>query len=130
MDEGLITEANDGRKVGEAGVADALGDGDAGDGDTGEEIEPELGKRVPGRPFEYGNKILEVAPRHRARRLALEIAEGIVRQERLFQAVPERREERPPAGKVHLVTLHIQRSHDGKSMIPDPISETPLGRTG
>ena len=36
-----LTEANDGRNVSKFGVADSLRDGEAGNGDSSEQIEPE-----------------------------------------------------------------------------------------
>lgn len=84
-----LTETNDGVKVGETGVADALGDGEAGDGDAGEKVGLKLGEGVLGCPLQYGNEVLHQAACGGAPRLVLQMPKWIVRQERLLEVGPE-----------------------------------------
>lgn len=55
----IHTEAENRRQVGELGVADALRDGEAGDGDAGDEIGLEEVQRVTRRPLKDGEHILD-----------------------------------------------------------------------
>jgi hypothetical protein len=97
------TEADDGREVGELGVADALRDGEAGDGDPGEEVVLELAGGVARRPLQGRHEVLERAPRARGGRARPQAPERVVGEERLGQARPHRLHERLPRRQVHLV---------------------------
>jgi hypothetical protein len=95
------TKSDDGREVGEARVADALRDGEAGDGDAGEEVVLELVEAVVRRPLQRRHEVLERAPRALPRRERREAAEGIVGEEGLREARPQRLREGPPRREVH-----------------------------
>ena len=99
----MRTEADDGREVGELGVADALRDGEAGDGDAGEEVVLELAEGVARRPLEGRDEVLEPAPRALGGRERPEPPERVVGEERLREARPQHLRERPLRRQVHLV---------------------------
>ena len=74
----MLTESEDGREVGELGVADALRDGEAGNGDAGDEVRLEGAQRVGRRPLQDREEVAErrhrapsgpVLPHHRAERV-------------------------------------------------------------
>ena len=54
----MLTEAYNGRDFSEFSVADALRDGEAGNGDSGEDVILEHAESVFGQPFKDGNKVL------------------------------------------------------------------------
>lgn len=72
-----LTQADDRRDVSELGVADSLGDGQAGDRDSGQDIVPEQLKVVFREPFEYGDEVLQ---RLGEGLVVLEFLEGVVRE--------------------------------------------------
>jgi hypothetical protein len=91
-----LTESEHGRQVGELGVADALRDGEAGDGDAGDEVGLEGGQRVGRRPLEEREEVAQrghgpppgpALPHHPAER--------VVREEGLLEVPAERVQERP-----------------------------------
>lgn len=54
-----LTKSDDGRDAGEIGIADALRDGQTGDGDTGDEVGFEEVEGVARSPFEEGDEVFE-----------------------------------------------------------------------
>ena len=95
------TESDDGREVGESRVADALRDGEAGDGDAGEEVVLELVEAVVRRPLERRHEVLERAPGPGLGRERAEAAERVVGEEGLREARPQRLHEGPSRREVH-----------------------------
>lgn len=105
------TESDDGRELGEVGVADALRNGEAGDGDAGEEIVLEEGEGVGGEPSQYRDEILKGLHRPTTqRRLRLELLERVVGEEGLLQLRTEYAHEASRRTPVHapgiLLLLH------------------------
>lgn len=95
-----LTEADDGRDIGELGVADALGDGEAGDRDAGEEVVPEQFQVVLREPFEDRDEVLQ---RLLEGLLPLELPEGVVGEQGFLDMGLEGGAEASRAGEVHLV---------------------------
>jgi hypothetical protein len=92
----LLTEPEDGRQVGELGVADALRDGEAGDGDAGDEVGLEGAQRVRRRPLEEREEVAQRGQRPpRGPALPHHGAERVVREEGLLEVRPESVQERP-----------------------------------
>lgn len=85
----------------EAGVADPLGDGEAGDRDSGEEVVPELGQAVPGGPLQDGEVVLHGSPGAPSAGKILERTERVVGEERLLEVGGEGGRERPLAHQIH-----------------------------
>lgn len=89
-------EAKDGGQVGELGVADALRDGEAGDGDAGDEVRLEGAEPVGRDPFQEREEVAERghgAPAEAA--LPDHGPERVVGEEGLLEVRPERVQERP-----------------------------------
>ncbi|KAG6504228.1 hypothetical protein ZIOFF_036559 [Zingiber officinale] len=107
----VITEAEDGREVGELGVADALGDGEAGNGDAGDEVRLEEGEGVGGSPVKDGEEVLDAEHEFPPRRLVAELPERVVREERLLQVRPEGVQERPHRRNRHTPRELRHRRH-------------------
>ncbi|BAS82416.1 Os03g0161302, partial [Oryza sativa Japonica Group] len=88
-------EAEDGREVGELGVADALGDGEAGNGDAGDEVGLEGAEGVRRRPLHEREHVPERRRRAPpAPALPPHHPERVVRQECLLHVPPQRLQER------------------------------------
>jgi hypothetical protein len=96
------TKSDDGREVGEARVADALRDGEAGNGDAGDEVGLEGAERVGGRPLQEREEVPE-----RSRRAPPGAAlphhgpERVVREEGLLEVGAERVQERARLRQRH-----------------------------
>jgi len=108
----LLTEADDGRQIGEVGVADALGDGQAGDGEPGDEIGLEQRQRVVGSPGEDGEQVLKREGPFGLGRHPLEMAKGVVGEKRLLE--PQLQLVRgAPRGREHHLVSHLQHPYLG-----------------
>lgn len=77
----VLTEADDRGQAGQAGVADALRDGKAGDGDSGDEVGLEEVEGVAGGPLEDGDEVLQGEDEGSGGWLVLELLEGVVGEE-------------------------------------------------
>ena len=96
------TKADDGREVGKAGVADALRDGEASNGDACEEVVLELDEAVARGPVQHWDEVLERAPRMPGREQHADPTERVVGEERLGQVRPHLLHEGAAGGQVHL----------------------------
>lgn len=106
----MLTEAKNRRQVCQLGVADSLGDGEAGDGDPGDEIGLEELESVARAPLKDGQDILESEDEFSGGWLVLELPQRVVREESLLHGVLESRNERLWRGNRHSVRrLHIRR---------------------
>ena len=80
-----LTKADDGREAAKLSVADALGDGEAGNGNTSEQIILKHIKIVFRKPFQYGDEILDGLSELVRRPIITKLPEGIIGIKRLFQ---------------------------------------------
>ncbi|GAB2303641.1 hypothetical protein Dimus_037627, partial [Dionaea muscipula] len=97
--------ANDGRELGKVGVADALRNGEAGDGDPSKKVIPQQLQIIPWKPLEDRHVVLDDGPGSAQARLLqrhAQLLERILREERLLQIGFQRRPKAPPIRQVHL----------------------------
>lgn len=103
---GLLTEAENGGQVSELGVADALRNGEAGDGDAWNDVGFQKPQRVARGPLQHREEVLKTEEDLSRRRLVLELPQWVVREERLLQGVLQRlhkrlrRRNRRPVGAL------------------------------
>lgn len=105
-----LTEADDGREAAELGVADALGDGEAGNGNTSKQIVLKHIKVVFGKPIQYGDEILDALFHSVQCPVILKLSERIVGEKRLFQIRFQLLPEWPRIGKAHFL-ITFERTH-------------------
>lgn len=96
-----LTQADDGRNLGELSIADPLRNGEAGDGDPSKKIIPKEPKTVGGQPFQGWNEVLEGFNGPPLRGFVLELMEGIIRKEGLLEIRSEDGGEAPGQGEIH-----------------------------
>lgn len=102
--EKRFTEASDGRNVGEFSVANALRDGEAGDGEAGEEVGEEEAKIVSGKPFEDGDEVLYAfLESTNGSVFILELPQGVVWKKGFFHPRLQLRHEPPRRREAHRV---------------------------
>lgn len=80
-----LTKSYNGWDAGQIGIADALRDGEAGDGDTGDEVGFEEVEGVVRSPFENGDEVLEPEEDLGWKRLVFELSERVIREEGLLE---------------------------------------------
>ena len=90
----LLTETENRWQVSELGVANALRNGEAGNGDTGDEIRFQEPKIITRPPFHYREKVLQTQNNLPPRRLVLELPERVVGEKRLLKRILQRLDER------------------------------------
>lgn len=115
----FLTKANNGRKIGKLGIANALRDGEAGDGEARYKVGNEEAQCVIWEPLEDGDVVLD--PFNNPPRpvlLLLDLPERIIREERLLQPGFEFCVKPSLGCEVHpmmitLMGIVAYRTHDG-----------------
>ena len=99
-----LTKANDGREGGELGVADALGNSEASNGNTSKQIILKHTQVVFRKPFQYGDEIFEdlFHSLHSPSAIS-KLPERIIREKRLFQIRFQPLPKRPRSSKAHIL---------------------------
>ncbi|KAF7819837.1 hypothetical protein G2W53_025292 [Senna tora] len=110
------SEADDGRDLAEFGIANALRNGETGDGEAGEEVGEEETEIVTRKPLADWHEVLYAFHRSTKRtRLALELPEGIVGKQRLSHRTFQFRAKPSAVREIHralvaCVVCHAIRS--------------------
>lgn len=91
----LRTEADDGRQIGELGIADALRDGEARDGDAGEEVILKELEGIFWCPFKHGHIVFEGGDDPGQGCLVLKLPKGVIREQGLLEGGDEDGAEAP-----------------------------------
>lgn len=110
--ERSLTQADDRGDVCELGVADALGDGEAGDRDASEEVVLEQLQAVLRKPVKYRDEVLERLPEGP---LAVpESPEGVVGEQGFLGVRPEGGGEASRVREIHHPVERFSRGHGGE----------------
>ena len=80
-----LTKANDGGDGGKIGIADALRDGQTGDGDAGNEVSFEEIEGVTRSPLEEGNEVFKPEKNLGSYGLVFELFERVIGEEGFFE---------------------------------------------
>lgn len=95
-----------------------LRDGEAGNGEAGDDVGAEEAEAVVGAPMEDGEEVLQREHQPPRGRLVLELVERVVGEEHLRQPLPQRLRRRPPLRHRHLVQLHRRRRRHRRRLAP------------
>lgn len=111
----VLTEANDGRKVGEFGIANALRDSNACDGEAGEEVGAKQTPSVSGKPLEHWDEISNPFEDPTQWVLfILQVAKGVIKEERFFEARFEFGQKPSRGGEVNCMHSVATGIHDSQ----------------
>ncbi|BAS96116.1 Os06g0143750, partial [Oryza sativa Japonica Group] len=95
-----------------------LRDGEAGNGEAGDDVGAEEAEAVVGAPMEDGEEVLQREHQPPRGRLVLELVERVVGEEHLRQPLPQRLRRRPPLRHRHLVQLRRRRRRHRRRLAP------------